>query len=811
MDKNFLISCILCIGFITTGLSKAQRPPHNDISGKVLNHRDRTPIAAATVRIRSGDGNAVVASTITDDSGLFTLSGAQPGREQLLEVSALGYIPYRSLVDSIGASSEILLVPDNVELEEVTVIGQRPDMQMGVDRRIYNIAGNLNAVGASAIDILKDIPSISIGVTGNIQLRNRAPIIFVDGKPTLLTMQQIPSDRIDRIEVITNPSARYDAASGAGIINIVLKKNYERYWSGIATASAGFPGIGGATFNVNRQQGPFGFTLAAGHNRSGGIADSRTYHENIRDGRVVNHYGQYTENDRRNRDSDINFGVDYAIDSNHTLSISQLFGSGRGIEDEQQQQSFFFPPDDAGHQGTRLGDRDNRSLRSSTRLDYRFANAGKELTAFAQYNTSTSDARNRFRSDFIIDGDGVDHTPADLREANETGSNQWTFQADYVNRLDENRTWEVGVRSLLGENTSRFTFTNVVDGVGTVLPISNHYRIEEQISAAYGLFSQKIRRFSYQAGLRLEYSRYTGTLLDRGERFGYQYPSGSGDWQNMLFPSLSTTYEINKANQLQASYTRRLRRAVWHEISPFVQIRDSYSLNQGNPLLEPEFIHSFELNHHKTMRASQLITTVYWRHIPQSIMQYADTLSAEIYEQMGSASVSREAIVDYYINAGTANVLGAELAVNLKPTPTIGIMPSINAQYNTIPIIGVGEQLNTSGVNWQAQLSASYSTGDRNGLLGNISLQLNANYESKRAIAQGYVLPVYNIDFVIRKSFMRENRASVALAVNDLFNHRRWTAIYDTPTYYQDAYQRWAIRTARLTFSYRFGNLSDFP
>jgi len=785
--------------------------------GKVMDPNTGKGLDAASVQLYTMK-DSLVDGMLTRSNGDFSLSKLASASSYKLIITALGFEDHIDFVETGTAGStfekdlgDIYLEPKIKQLEDVVIVGSRPALEMGIDRRVFNVAKSLNSTGGSAVDIMRNIPSVSVDVDGNIQLRNASPLIFVDGRPTVLTLDQIPADNIEKIELITNPSAKYDAASGAGIINVVLKKDKRYGLNGVVTASVGMPKLAGGNVNLNLREGNVNFFLSGGYNQSGGIARGEAYRENKSNGVVQNYFNQYTDNDRMRRFNFINFGMDYHIDNRNSISVSQTFGGGRFSGTESQEQVYYTGTKELDYYGYRDGDNTNRFNRRSTRLNFKrtYPKQGKELTADINYNfgkrTGVSEVTNRY-----INPDGsTNRSPNTVENDGGNHNHSVTFQADYANPIDENRKLELGVRSYHNFYRSTFNVFSVDNFGKTRLPLSNNYKYAEMVNAIYGTYSQKIGGFSYQVGLRAEHSKFDGTLIDSAYKFGYQFPSGFKNLMNALFPSLFITQQINEDDQIQANFSRRIRRPDFWQMSPFIEISDPFNLRQGNPAIQPEFINSFEVNYNKSYNGGNLLGTLYFRNNPRDITQYSDTITAEKYEELQNAGVDPNAILNTFINAGTTNRYGAELTLQQK-WGSFDITPSVNLQYRTVNASVGSVDLSNEGFNWSGKLTANYRIkAPAQKVIHNLNFQVIGDYESERVIPQGKMLPQYGIDFAIRKDFLKNNRATVTFSINDVLNSRRWGTIYDTEDFYQDSYRRWNVRSFRLTVSYKFGN-ADF-
>lgn len=786
----------------------------NRIYGKLVDKNSNKGIEAASVQLFVGD--SLIRGMLTRPNGDFSFDNLPRQTKFRLQISAIGYESYEQVIEPAAEATvqqrdlgNIILQSDVKQLGGVTVVASRPALEMGIDRKVFNAAKSFTATGGTAVDLMKNIPSVSVDIDGNVTLRNSSPQIFVDGRPTILTLDQIPADNIDKVELITNPSAKFDAASSGGIINIVLKKNKRVGLNGVFTAGIGTPRIASSNLNLNLRQGKLNFYLSGGFNQSGGKARSETHRINRQDGQTSNYFDQFSYNDRRRLFANIRFGADYFIDNRNTISLTQQFGRGRFRYEEDQDQQYL----DAGkvlqYYGERLGDGKSVFKRGGTTLNYKhsFPRQGQELTADITYNYGNRTENSELANSFF-NPDGSVYQPSTLVRNYGDGSNdQVTIQADYVNPVTENRKVEMGVRSYINKSRSLYDAFAVGNGQPQKLPLSNNYEYTERVNAVYFTYSDKMGSFGYQAGLRAEHSQFDGLLIDSAFKFGYKYPNTIKNIWNALFPSLYLTKQLNEDDQMQLNYSRRIRRPNFWQLSPFIDINDPANIRQGNPQLKPEFINSFEFNYSHNYGKGNFLAVLYFRNNPDDITEYSDTITAAQYAQMQNAAVDPNAILNTYINAGVTNRYGAEFTLQHKWNENFEITPTVNLQYRTVKARVKDLDLSNEGFNWDAKLTMNYKIVTRNASLFNkLGFQLLGEYESAEVIPQGRRKAQYSVDFAIRKDFLKNDKANLTFGINDVFNTNRWGTIYDTKEFYQDAYRRWNVRSFRLTFTYKFGD-----
>lgn len=827
--KHFLLAFLSALLFIPVfsqneregeqmpGNQVQMRVPNNKLYGKLISEASGKPVEAASVQLFVGD--SLIRGMLSRANGDFSFEDLPANIQFTLQISAIGYEPIRQQISPAAAEGgraefsqdmgNISLAAEVKQLGNVVVTSSRPALELGIDRKIFNAAKSYTSTGGTAVDLMKNIPSVSVDIEGNVTLRNSQPQIFVDGRPTILTLDQIPADNIDKVELITNPSAKFDAASSGGIINIVLKKNKRVGLNGIFTAGIGSPKIANSNLNLNLRQGKLNFYLSGGFNQQGGRARSETYRENKENGVIDNYFNQYSYNDRLRRFANLRFGFDFFIDNRNTISLTQQIGRGRFRYDEDQDQEYLNSSKVMEYYGERFADGKTIFKRNSTILNYKhnFPKTGQELTADLTYNYGTRSENSSIENGFYFPN-GSPYSEATLVEnQGDEKSNQLTAQIDYVNPISENAKIEMGLRSFRNYSRSKYDAFSLTNGIPEKLSLSNHYEYTELVNAAYATYSNKIGTFGYQLGLRAEMSDFDGLLIDSAYKFGYNYPGKIENIWNALFPSVFLSKELTENDQLQVNYSRRIRRPRFWQINPFIEINDPTNLRQGNPQLRPEFINSFEVNYSHNYGKGNFLGVLYFRNNPDDITQYSDTITTAQYLELQNAAVDPNAILNTFINAGVTNRYGAEFTLQHKQSENFEITPTVNLQYRTVRAQVGDLDLSNEGFNWEAKLMVNYRLmTERNKFFNKLAFQLMGEYESPEVIPQGRNKSQYSVDFAVRKDFLKKDKATITFGINDVFNTNRWGTIYDTDRFYQDSYRRWNVRSFRLTFSYKFGD-----
>lgn len=830
---------LLLIGFICTAQVFAQdendmdinsvsiKVASNRIFGKITDATTKKPLEAVSVQLylKGVYGNdSLVNALLTKTNGDFRFSGLPKADSFKLVINSLSYAAKEfSILFTPGNVRNIPETPffekdmGNIALEQdattlaavVVKSTAKPALEMGIDRKVFNVEKSLTATGGTAIDVMKNIPSVSVDVEGNVQLRNSQPQIFVDGRPTILTLDQIPSDNIETIELITNPSAKFDAASTGGIINIILKKNKRVGLNGVASIGGGYPDIYNTNLAINARQGKLNLFASGSINQSGGIARGESLRENRVNGVADNFFNQFSSNARLRKFNSIRFGLDFFLDNRNTLSFTQGIVDGRFTNREEQDQLYYDKTNTLQRTGDRLTENRSGFKRYNSQLNFthKFPENGKELTANINYNSGSGTNLSNITNSFF-NTDGTPYAPvARVRNNGSNKNNQVTIQLDYIDPIGENAKLETGLRSYFNDVNSSFGAFALNGGTETKLPLSNNIRYKETVHAGYITYSNKINTFSYQAGLRAEYSEFDGELLDSARKFGYTYPNS---WSRLLdgfFPSLFLTKTINENTDIQLNYSRRIRRPNFRQLNPFVDITDPVNLNQGNPQLQPEFTNSFEFNYNTKYKNGSFLGVLYFRNNQRDITRFSDTITSAQYQQLNNAAVDPNAILNTFINAQYTNRFGAEFTLQHKIGTDFDLTPSINMQYRKVKAIVGGLDLSNQGFNWEGKLIANYRFPTKQtSFFKNLSLQMVGEYESMEVTAQGKSLEQYSIDMAIRKDFLKDKKASLTFALNDVFNTNRNGNIFDTDLFYQTGYNRRNVRNFRITFSYKFGS-----
>lgn len=786
---------ILLLGWIM-GISihiKAQQgEAQAELLGKLLDDQTGKPVEYASVALLSPD-SVVLTGMLSKPNGDFDFRQLKPGN-YILKIYFIGYETYFQAV-SVKRSTDvgnIRLKASATALETVEVVGEKPAFTMEIDKRVFNVDKNLASIGGTATDVLRQVPSVNVDIDGNVSVRNGSPTIFIDGRPSTLTLDQIPADAIASVEVVTNPSAKYDAEGMSGILNIVLKKNRRTGVNGLVNAGISTTRSSNAGVDLNVREGKINLFMNYNLRDRRSPMTSNMFRKNLSDD-TTTYMDQYQDGEFGRKFQSGRIGFDWFIDNRNTITVSQ--GITAGDFNNLNAQTIY---DLDEHQNrVRYAEGRNDSKRQfrnySTQVGYKrtFSKEGRELTADFTYNRANSENRDDYNLQYF----DMQHQPIsspiqpELRYANGNGNTSYyTGQIDFVNPLTEKSKIEAGLR------TNSRTFNNVLSTYGRDFDsgaflydsaLSNDYHYTEQINAAYLSYTGAFGNFGFQTGLRAEQSFYSGELRNvKDANYKIDYPIS-------LFPSIFLTQKFKGDHELQLNYSRRIRRPWFRDLLPNIEY-NANSASRGNPALQPEFTNSFELSYLKDFeRKHSVLASIYYRNTPNAITDFfVDTV-------LNLDGQERNVVLRYPINASVRNSYGLEVTMRNQLTKNWDVTTNVNFAQTKID----AEDLSNAGFVWFGKINSNTK------LPWNLTLQVTGEYESKRIEPQGEDAPEYQIDVAIKKDFFEKKNFSVSLGLNDIFNWDRDLSYTRTTFSESERYRKRVSRELRLNVSWRFGKM----
>lgn len=745
--------------------------------------------------IRLFKGAALITGTIGNEKGKFTLD-VTPGVYDLL-IESIGYEPIKmanqSFLNSINLGT-ITVKESNQTLNEVVVKGQKASMELNLDKRIFNVGTDIANKGATASEILGNLPSIQVDPEGGIKLRGSDNVrILIDGKPSTLAgingssgLQSLQGNLIDKVEIITNPSARYEAEGMAGIINIVLKKNQNQGFNGAIETTTGYPENFGGTAIVNYRKNKLNFFLNYGvfYRRTPGRGN---IYQEVYTGKQTNILEQRSQNNVKGLVNNVRGGADYFFNDKTILTASYIYR-----RTDVRRISDFFYLDYRGNifnlysDTYRQQDEKEAEPNGEYALTFKksFAKKGKEFSADLRYLDYWE------RSDQLYtqfgkkpDGTAIDELSTIQKALNDEFERQWILQADYVNPIGKDAKLEMGLRTSFRDMINDYIVTEKQDnGEFTVIPgLRNIFNYQENISAAYVILGSKVKQFSYQVGLRAETTDIKTELEQTGEKNPRNYAN--------LFPSAHFTYSITPDNSFQLSYSKRVRRPTYNDLTPFVTFSDNRNFFSGNPNLNPEFTDAFELGHVKYVDQGSISSSVYYRHTVGKIDRFRMVDTAGFAKTMP-------------VNISDQQSMGIEVAGSYNFTKNYKADLSFNAFRAVADASNINVAFQSDTYSWFARHSSRIK-------IGVTDVQVRANYEAPQQTPQGTRGHIAWMDISASKDIMKGN-GTLSLNILDIFNSRinryesRFLEPRDGSGFYTRGQFQGRLTSVNLTFNYRF-------
>jgi len=808
--------------------------------GKVVDAKTNKPVDAVSVQLYQNKYDSasktrkdvIVNGQLTKSNGEFNLEGLPVMSAFKLKISAIGYktieqkiafdikmnggADMAQMLNKVNKDlGNIKLESEIKEIKEVVVTGEKPQLQLGIDRKIFNVDKNIVSAGGNAVDVMRNVPTVSVDVEGNVSLRNNTPEIFVDGRPTVMTLEQIPADAIQSIELITNPSAKFDASGGqSAIINIVLKKNRQVGYSGNIRAGIDMRARVQTGADINVRQGKINVFANAMFNQRKTIGFGETDRSNLIP--INNQSTLLLDNDNTTTGgfAFLRGGVDYFINNRNTLSLTGNASGGNfkttDISDIQINILNTTIKDSAEKRSTE-GDNIFRNIGGQISYKRVFTKPGKEWQADINYNQSKSDNDQSIdivSSKFVS---GNPNTRQLKQDVDAGGSNKLIVaQTDFTNPINDDIKIEMGLRTQIRWFES-FQL-NSINGFA-LAGISNRFKFIDNVYAGYVNYAQKITKLklNFQAGLRLESSSYDGEIVGKNNRFSNAFPLA-------LFPSAFISKSFNKKQDLQLNYTRRVKRPTFFQLLPNTDYTDVLNYQTGNPNLIPEFTNSLELSYQKTYgkKNNTVLATIFGKQTENLIARYQSS------EKLSNSDTT--AFVTTWVNATTAYAAGLELVFKNNINKWWETNYNFNYYYSKINGTIKQPNLENERTSYTFKINNTFKLGK------GWTLQLNADYNSRAILpvssgggggrgggmwgggqvstTQGYVDENYYADLGLRKEFkIKNNTATISVNWSDFLRTRQNIVFSEGEGFNQLSWRRRDPQFVRVNFNLRFGKM----
>ena len=775
-----------------------------NIQGRIIDAGTQQPIEFVTVSIYNPVTSKNLAGALTNQDGVFNIASVANGTYEL-RISFVGYSPFNKEFNVNGSDvrfGNIPLTEDSKMLKEVQVVGQGSQMRFDIDKKVFSVDQNIAAAGGSATDVLQNIPSVDVDNDGNISLRNNASVeVWINGKPSGLTadnraqvLQQMPAENIESIEVMTNPSAKFNPEGTAGIINLVMKKNRKAGYYGSLSAGAtlqnGKPGSNaGASINYN--VGKFDVFANLGYRRMVGNGWGLTERTNYNNGdsTLLN---QNSKTEFKMGGVFFRAGVDYHLDSKNTIGIN---GFGHNGMPDMYSNTDYLLTRKATNAKLRDYSRENNAsdqhkgynVNLYHRID--FDKKGSNLMTNLSYSEHGNLGNQRYTQLDRLAG----ANNQDITQIEDGNSNNIELKTDYTKKFTDNNRLELGWSSIWNDRLSNASGTDNFNNKD-IPEYYNVFDYAEQIHAGYATYGTRIDNFSVQAGVRGEYFRKDITSTSSRESIKLDPQS-----YFKVYPSVYLSYSLPNNNEVQLNYTRRVDRPRGRMVNSFRDYSDSTNISYGNPLLMPEMTSAFELNYIKNWDNHTLSSSIYYR------------LNNDDIERV---SFLRNGVMEStFMNLTKEHDMGVELVAKNRLFKILNLTSSLNFYYNKLDASVYTNELYPEvrvvlpaheNFSWDGRVIANLM------LSPTFSGQVTGQYRSERLTPQGKQLDSYSMDLGLRKSFF-EKKFSVNFNVRDLFDSRKFRSVTSGEGFYQYSENKRMGRMFGLTLTYNFGNTKPKP
>ena len=805
---RFGLTLFLLIFFFATTQVLAQSggaPTTGSIAGKLVDAKN-APVSYATVTLLKAD-SSVINGDLSKEDGSFSISPTGIGNFRL-RIESIGavtkYVTVQVAPDALDKKlGNIKLGASETTLDEVSVVGEKPIMELTVDKKVFNVEKNTTTAGGSAADVLQNVPGVSVDADGNVSLRGKTDVtILIDGKPSTLlgsdvasALQSLPAGSIESVEVITNPSAKYDAQGTSGIINIVTKKDARLGMNGSATLGAG---------TNDKYNGNLGLNLRKG--KWNAFVNSSFRINNTYNNVTTDRYDNKTDSSFHTyehvpRDFDGSFntiGASFDPDKYNSITVTENIND-MGFAFKDYSNYYIYPNN--GESGAYASNQQKYTdfsvglLSLSSAIDYKhkFKKKDEELSIDATY-ANTDFTRKQYYN--TIDSPNVNNQNPTVENSPATGYNRTiNAWADYTDPVfTKNGKLGLGFKSQIynfhSDNNPTISHANGIDSIDYNL--LSKYSYEQQIHAAYINWNDQLGKFSYQAGLRFEDAIYDGNgeLANNNTAHDTTFHNSFFNF----FPSAFISYQLENQQSIYLNYSRRTNRPGFMQLLPFVDRSNPGTVSTGNPALIPEFINNIEFSYSKAdKRGDNFILSTYYAYTENLIEKVTTNLTPEDaakYGAQGSEQLARP------VNITSGTTYGAEGTGHFQLLPIWDATVNLNFFENQL-VVPKGDSLsNNSGFTWFGKINTNLK------LPKNFSLQVNANYESPKIVTQGTLKETYWVDVAIKKNFWK-NKATLVLNCSDIFKTHVFVTNY--PIFDETINRVKETRIGTINFTYRFG------
>ena len=791
------IKSVLIIALLFTALfSFAQQgevAPKIKITGKVVEKISKQPLEYATITFLLPNNPKPVAGGITNPKGEFEIE-VKPGTYDI-KIEFISFkiaeIKQKNLQKSTSLGL-ISLDEDANQLNEVVIRSEKTTVEIKLDKKVYNVGSDLMVKGGTVSDVLDNIPSVSVDVEGNVSLRGNDNVrVLIDGKPSNAiniaeALRLIPADAIEKVEVITNPSARYDAEGGGGLLNIILKKGKNQGLNGTIIASAGYPENYGISGTLNYKSKNFNLFTTQGYNDRSNPGNAITNTDYLNSSNAItNSVNESRENERLSKGYNGNFGIELYINEKTSWTNSINYRKSNGNNTDNVLQNYFKGDGTFDYTRNRINNEgsDSENVEFATNFSTKFKRDGHKLTFDGSFSTS-----DELNDALIKDTDGRTNALTFDTTLNNQEQSRNLLQVDYVLPFGKGSQFEAGYR---GDFSELVTDYGVLNGDKVNDKFTNTLQYKEKINAIYTQYGLKINKFSALFGLRFEDSNININQLATNDFNTKKY--------NNFFPSAFLTYELSEKSSASVSYSRRIQRPRGRILNPFNNLSSNINIFVGNPDIDPAFTDALDFGYIKRWEKLTFNTSLYLNKTTD-VFQFARRESGDFVNGIPITISSP-------INLATEYRAGFEFTLNYSPYKWWKLNGNFNFfrnetqgnyVYTDFKNNEITQDFNNTATSWFTRITSKIT------LPYKIDCQTNATYNGPQNNAQGRSLGIFAANLAFSKDVMKD-KGTLSFNISDVFNSRKRIMETYLPGFASSySEMQWRERQFTLSFTYRF-------
>lgn len=790
--RLLLIATILGASYVS--MAQSGNTPAR-LAGRALDAVTGKPVEYASVVLLHQQDSSVVKGMYTEPDGDFSFTAIPPGN-YVLRITFMGYDKLVKPVKIIPGKAvqfagTVRLQPAGKVLATVEVKSEKPAFSMQIDRQVFDAGSMLTADGGTGTDVLKNVPSVDVDIDDNITLRGKSVTIYVDGKPSPFgdaktALQMIPAETIDRVEVISNPSAKFEAQGGGGIINIVLKKDKAIGYNVMFNAGVATRGQLNGTANASLRLRRINFFINYNGRYERQTGYGYSYRENlVADTSSTWFFTQESSNRNSHHSNGGRIGFDYYLNDYNTITISEGLNVSSGNSSDHIMLNYLDLHQSSLKQGIRNNSSDNRNPSNNTSLNFRHTTdkQNEELTAYISYSNNKGNNNSYYNTAYTFP-DSTDNYTDKQRNRGISQNKFWNLQTDYTTPVGKKGKFEAGAKVTLRNNDNDYNaqvLNRDSQQFETSNQLSNTYFYKEDIYGGYVNFANALGNLGYQVGARIEQAHLQGFSFTKDTSVNNRFFN--------VFPSVFLKYNLphNENQSLIFNYSTRIDRPGFDQLLPYINNSDPQNIRAGNPELQPSLTHKFEAS--------------YSRYFPGS----RDYMNTGVYYSQANDDIDRISILDTTtgvtttkpMNLATDKDWGANFTYNLHILKGWNLTASLNMEYSKLTGARISNEYVSYGVNVNSNVR----------LPARFHVQINGHYRSPRVQPQGTFKAMNGVDMGIRKEMLKNNALSVSLNIPDILNTQNFSSHYETDAFIQDYTRKRTTRFIRLNIRYRFGKM----